>query len=512
MLGLELERNIRNSYLSVFLELVVCFFSRMAKHAGSVFKEGRIDFGRIDFWYDWKPAIAETKWLLLSGSSNPPEIVRVSERRPRGKANSRDSPFLHGMNRDFTNMTDALVKKGLELFSSLNKLRITKADAKEQLKEIFDACKSDKKQAVIYYTGHGEIGTGNWCFRDGTISIEDLENLIPSGCFHPFIISDCCYSGRWADYCLNKGIDGFHCLAACPYFTTAIDISKEGGELTCYMTDKIDPQQLTKTPVCSKMDDENSPVDQKIDCFFDLFSVYLGIQTRSVKCHTIANGKLSAIFTKKKGSGNVSWADAQNLTEVESTFDRKKRNGKICSSFACDKNNFLMVFKECIAEQLLLHGDEDSIHTNICKAWAKNMRITGCAAYKSSWVIIMTSGIIGSDLWKTEISWNNLVTYIKEQQKDGYMMKGLCYNLKLKKYFLYMRDTLNSQEDVKDRCFQEGELREARDWLKKNENEYEVSFIFKDPEYKSLFIALEKTDSPDLDLDLAFDFFQNEEY
>lgn len=75
-----------------------------------------------------------------------------------------------------------------------------------------------------------------------------------------------------------------------------------------------------------------------------------------------------------------------------------------------------------------------------------------------------------------------------------------------------MRDTLNSQEDVKDRCFQEGELREARGWLKQNENEYEVSFIFKDPAYKSLFIALEKTDSPDLDLDLAFDFFQNEEY
>ena len=476
----------------------------MAKHAGSVFEV--CNFGRIRHWDDWKPTTAETKWLLLSGSSDPPRTVLVSKRRSRG--DSKDSPFLRGMYRDFENMTEALAKKELEMLNSLSNWEITKADAKEQFKKIFDACKKDGKQAVIYYTGHGEIGTGDWCFRDGTISIEELEVSIPQDCSHPFIISDCCYSGRWADYCLNKGIDGFHCLAACPYFSTAIDIPTVGGELTCYMTDKIDLNQLTKTPVCSKMDDESSPVNLEIDCFYDLFSVYLEAQTRSVKCHTISNGKLSAIFTKKKSSGHVSWAASYNLEQVQDIFDDKKRNRKICSSFACDDYNFLMFFKEDGTDQLLLHGDEDSIHTEISKAWAKDMRITGCAAHKSSWIIIMTSGIIGSDIWKTHESWNDCVKFIREQQEDGYMMKGLCYNLKLKKYFLYMRNTLKRQEDVKDKWFQETKLGEARTWLKKYENEYQVSFIFKDPTLNFLFIALEKTDSPDLDLDLAFDFFQ----
>ena len=76
---------------------------------------------------------------------------------------------------------------------------------------------------MLYYTGHGEIGTGNWCFADGTISIQEIFDKVPGGCFYPMIFSDACYSGHWANFCLGKGISGFHCLAACPEYSAAVD-------------------------------------------------------------------------------------------------------------------------------------------------------------------------------------------------------------------------------------------------------------------------------------------------
>ena len=40
------------------------------------------------------------------------------------------------------------------------------------------------------YKGHGQAGTGNWCFKDGTLNIKDIERLV--GGQYPLIIADCC--------------------------------------------------------------------------------------------------------------------------------------------------------------------------------------------------------------------------------------------------------------------------------------------------------------------------------
>ena len=64
----------------------------------------------------------------------------------------------------------------------------------------------------MYYTGHGEVETGNWCFKDGTICLHEILALY-STCFHGkllYIFTDCCYSGHWvvelAKYLDNLGI------------------------------------------------------------------------------------------------------------------------------------------------------------------------------------------------------------------------------------------------------------------------------------------------------------------
>ena len=56
---------------------------------------------------------------------------------------------------------------------------------------------------MIWYTGHGEEGTGNWCFKDGTISFQEIFGLYReyfSGRLL-YIVSDCCYSGNWVEAC-----------------------------------------------------------------------------------------------------------------------------------------------------------------------------------------------------------------------------------------------------------------------------------------------------------------------
>ena len=62
---------------------------------------------------------------------------------------------------------------------------------------------------MLYYLGHSEEGTGNWCFKDGTISFQEIFDLYRrhhSGKLL-LIIPDCCYSGRWVTDCA-KTLDG----------------------------------------------------------------------------------------------------------------------------------------------------------------------------------------------------------------------------------------------------------------------------------------------------------------
>ena len=57
--------------------------------------------------------------------------------------------------------------------------------------------------AVLVYLGHSEEGTGNWCFKDGTISFQEIFALYRKHCPGKLmtIITDCCYSGQWTIDC-----------------------------------------------------------------------------------------------------------------------------------------------------------------------------------------------------------------------------------------------------------------------------------------------------------------------
>jgi len=187
--------------------------------AGSAIAQGP-NVGRIDRWSQWEPTAFKTKWLLLSGASDPPSDINISDRRSRDTPGVKGSTFLSGVSHDIANMGDAIER---DLFNRVQDLNLTKSTALDHIKKLFDTCKREQVKPILYYTGHGEIGTGNWCFKDGKISTQEIIDTLPDKTHYPMIFSDACYSGHWANFCLEKKFVGFHCLAACPEYSKAID-------------------------------------------------------------------------------------------------------------------------------------------------------------------------------------------------------------------------------------------------------------------------------------------------
>lgn len=182
--------------------------------AGSAIAQGP-NVGKIAKWTEWNPPSIGTKWLLLAGATDPPREISISDRRKKG------GTFLHCVCDDLKNVENAI---GGNLFNIVRSLTLKKSEAVRAIRELFDECLKDKSKPILYYTGHGETGTGNWCFKDGTITLQEILGILPSTSSHyPMIFSDACYSGQWANLCLTKAIRGFHCLAACPEYSTALD-------------------------------------------------------------------------------------------------------------------------------------------------------------------------------------------------------------------------------------------------------------------------------------------------
>ena len=55
--------------------------------------------------------------------------------------------------------------------------------------------------AVLYYSGHGEKDTGNWCFKNGVITFDDVFDLYTDTMRgKPLrIVSDCSFAGKWVE-------------------------------------------------------------------------------------------------------------------------------------------------------------------------------------------------------------------------------------------------------------------------------------------------------------------------
>ncbi|XP_068670716.1 uncharacterized protein [Montipora foliosa] len=435
--------------------------------AGSAIKQGPY-VGRIDCWSLWKPTHKEPLWLLLSGATDPPRSIEISERRTRDTPGDKNGAFLAGITHDLLNMENAV---GHYLHNTVKDLQLTKSQALVKIRTLFDECKRNSSKPMLYYTGHGEVGTGNWCFHDGTISIQEILDMVPGGMFYPMIFSDACYSGHWANFCLQKDITGFHCLAACPFYSKAVDTKGEGGDLTLFMTGKK-PRPSTE-PVYSGGNHNDFPVDNEFDrhSYSDLITAFAQ-KTRILLSQSLHNGNLSGYLGKSdlysptpaRACGIVSDYDSF-IQLVEDMWNK----GYYIYSLACDRRHGFGVFfmKDIGTNQSILAGT-----SSIQGMLNKGFKITACAARDSTFYLVMTKGSKEyngkAQSWFTNDSWSDVEIQIQKGYDEQKGISGICYSVCLHKYFVVMTEEPSQLQEFA--WFNTSS--DAEEWIEEKYDEY----------------------------------------
>ena len=178
--------------------------------------------------------------------------VRVASRRSRDNQTSRADGNLEGILLDLENMRRNLLsdvpagddKKSLlrlhcDIYNVWNQQR--HQGKKEMLDAIRDFFHQVKRNFILYYSGHGEEGSGNWAIgrpdsnKVETVSLEDLLSLwrrSPSSDYKRLlIVSDSCHSGAWVDKLERMQRINVSMMASCKAGETCTDTIK-GGDFT----------------------------------------------------------------------------------------------------------------------------------------------------------------------------------------------------------------------------------------------------------------------------------------
>lgn len=423
--------------------------------AGSAIAQNVGKLDKFKEWTGWRPR--KTKWLLLAGASNPPREINISRRRDR---DARSGSFLRGTSCDMNNMERHETVQ-YNLYNTIRDLKITKAFVKEKITGFFDTCKINDAKPVIYYTGHGEIGTGNWCLEDGTLSIKEIESYLPVGTYYPLIIADCCYSGHWANYCREEDIDDFEVLTASPEFCSAWD-TDEGGDFTLWITGKT--KRPRTEPLFSAKERSDFPIPDKYKTlkYMDFISSNIKNSSKVVISQTIQNGKISAIFDDHdefKPRPSISLWEIPTHDDFIQYAGKLRSDNKHIFSLACDDDFGFGIFaiKGFGGDQVVTWTTDtcskkghDGGMCCVKKYWDLDYKITACGAINGRFYCVMTKGAKGFEKGKIQTyikrsSWSDVSDEISKQYKKGKIITGICYSTRKRLYLLVMTKSEEGQ-------------------------------------------------------------------
>ena len=191
---------------------------------------------------------------------------------------------------------------------------------------------------LLWYTGHGEKNTGNWCFKDGAITFENIFGLYMD-CLRRkrlTIVSDCSYSSNWINDCIAKldELDipscGHHtreqgillrifcsCQAneeatVMAYINEAVELNKEGG-LIFREPQKLSSEQTTsygdfRRIRCGKVADEQCEISSSWEDRFTgnyLYTVYVTDRGRKAWYYVLVDKDKVDDFKAKVATGTI---------------------------------------------------------------------------------------------------------------------------------------------------------------------------------------------------------------
>ena len=412
--------------------------------------------GDLTNWKKWKPSNLVHCWLLIAGATSLPEKISTSDRRSKEEKSGK---FLEGTKYDMQAMEEFVRKEDLgNLQNSIRDFEIEKNYVSQKIEKFFALCKQNNFKPVLYYTGHGEVGTGNWCFNDGTLSIGEIEALLPGGAYYPLIIADCCYSGHWANHCLDRNEEknlGFHCLSASPEYSTAKDRPTAGGELTMWMTGKLECTNISTVPLYSGGNRNKYSFVQKID-IVDFIEGQIMKTEFYIQSQCLFEDRYCVIFAKySNGRPARSWSvriSYENMIKYikEELWGKKQ----YVRSITADNDKFV------------IYGEEDyginqaitTWKTETEEYWSKGYRITSCFPYGTSFYFVMTKDAPGypssrSQQFCTRQSWRELKEAIEKHWKDGKIITDISHSKTSGEYIAIMTSSEQGQKyawDIND--------------------------------------------------------------
>lgn len=473
----------------------------MAKHAGSALD---IIKNEPSEWLSTYLGSKNTSWFIFQGATNPP-----------GKTHS----CKHN-NGEYRNLLKDLktakkfIKNHQEFslerynFNNLSEKKQISKDIKNFLKNISEC--NEPTLPVLYYTGHGIIGSGNWSFNDGQqISIKDVEGMIPSTLDKVFIIVDSCFSGHWADYCMKTTNCKMEVLAASSYCMESFD-----NKFSEWL---FNNNQNGIVPVYGlyRHNDEDHPYKREfvsIETFIDNHIIGKSVKeiytTISLTC---AGTKYSAIFAQKKSvrksPSNRQWSKLDNLNNIETDIRVKKDSNMnlVAINYIDNIHRYLLFFETPLINRTQAYRNgllDEDFHTWISEHRQEGMKITSCCPCDNGWFVVMTGGFENTESFIMEKD-----EYRESHIPNNYKLSGIAYNSTNEKYLIYGEEKENDCHTT-HKWFLEGDIERARLWLRDQISEgYTPYHIFSDP--KSLKTLISVTSKRELylsNVELAMDY------
>lgn len=142
-----------------------------------------------------------------------------SSRKKRSQR-QRSGDFLDGVYGDWIEISKALKQKRWEVSGASISVGAA-AKPQEELRKLQSfADQQGKRVKLLYYSGHGQKGTGDWAFDGGSVGLQDVlgifgrsekrrrtsngEYRVPVRMQTLIMVADCCYAGQWAEQLVQQ--------------------------------------------------------------------------------------------------------------------------------------------------------------------------------------------------------------------------------------------------------------------------------------------------------------------
>ena len=289
----------------------------MARHAGSAVT--KIGDNPRKWLIDYLGP-QQTKWFIFQGATDP----------PRNSSYQRNGEYRN-LTQDLRTAMDFLIVRNE---FTLDKYHFNMDQKKEQImkdiKDFLEKCaESLETLPVLYYTGHGIMGSGNWSFDNSEqISVKEVVRMIPNRIRKVFIFVDCCFSGHWADYCMETKNCKLEVLAASSYCMESFD-----NKFSEWLFNNIPTGIVPIYGSYDHSDEEHSYKREfeSIDTFIDSHIFGKDRVINTIVAFTGAGKTYSAIFAQKpsvKIPGHRNWIKCETLSEIVSEIENKKQNNR----------------------------------------------------------------------------------------------------------------------------------------------------------------------------------------